>query len=361
MGCKMAFDVLKMFSALFLVFFGTVRGSNNLVDPCFHEKEPNVGTPKEMCDGCSVYSELLKNQTHLYSYENYDVGRMNQPDMYRNLIINLEPCKGVVYLFIRKTRRCFPNPYSCIDLNPINGKPRPSDPKSCDWTHFMSVIDGSRDGAPTFFELPLTSTKYYISVFAREKSTYTLTFLSDTGRWPRPGRGGEIAAIQKDELQVQVSWDEGSFRPMGVTDMAKYHIFSSMLLDDDNRTNAAVFLDKQKIMNTVCGLRNNTDRVNAWIPAERCFDGKCNATINGVIPGKRYIFNIVAESRAGFNMSYAGLILLTNWEVERKAVSDRTLRVVVAITSSVLGMIIIILLIISLNSRGKATIANKNV
>jgi hypothetical protein len=71
-----------------------------------------------------------------------------------------------------------------------------SHPKDCQWTHFMSVIDGTRDGAPTFFELPLTSTKYYISVFAKEKSTYTLTFLADIGAWPRPGRKGELSAIQ---------------------------------------------------------------------------------------------------------------------------------------------------------------------
>jgi len=71
-----------------------------------------------MCDGCSVYTEILVNQTHQYFYSNYNVSVMNQPDSYRNLIINLEPCKGVVYLFVRKTRRCWPNPYSCIDTTP---------------------------------------------------------------------------------------------------------------------------------------------------------------------------------------------------------------------------------------------------
>ena len=39
-----------------------------------------------------------------------------------------------------------------------------------------------------------------------------------------------------------------------------YIVYSALLLESDNRTNMAVFLDPTKIMNTVCGLVNNTDR-----------------------------------------------------------------------------------------------------
>jgi len=302
-----------------------------------------------MCDGCSVYTEILQNQTHQYFYSNYNVSVMNQPDNYRNLIINLEPCKGVVYLFVRKTRRCWPNPYSCIDLS--KGLDGMSHPKDCQWTHFMSVIDGTRDGAPTFFELPLTSTKYYISVFAKEKSTYTLTFLADIGAWPRPGRKGELSAIQLAELQVQLSWDIATFFPQGISEVKRYWVYSAMLLENDLRTNSAVFLSKGKIMNTVCGLKNNTDRAfGEPIEAERCSDGKCNATIDGVITGKRYVFNVVAESQRGFNMTYAGLILQTDWQVIRKAASEQTLKVVGAIAGGVLAMVIVILILINTNS-----------
>lgn len=297
-----------------------------------------MGKVSEMCDGCSVYTDLPANHTHRYFYSNYNVTVFNQKDHHRNLIINLEPCKGVVYLFVRKTRKCWPNPYSCIDL----AKGGPGQPQKCEWTHFMSVIDGTRDGAPTFFELPLTSTKYYISVFAKEKSQYTLTMLSDIGAFPRPGNRGELSATQLAELQVQLKWDTAFFRPSGISTARRYWVYSAMLLDSDKRTNAAIFLSKGKIMNTVCGLKNNTDRpFGGEIKADRCYDGKCNATIDGVIPGKRYVFNVVAESWRGFNVSYAGLILKTDWNVIRKAASDKTLQVVGAITGSVSGMVII--------------------
>lgn len=315
-------------------------------NPCAHEEEPNVSTQQEMCDGCSVYTEIMQNQTHRYFYSNYNVTAMNQEDRHRNLIINLEPCKGVVYLFVRKTRRCYPNPYSCIDLS--RGKAGVGHPRECEWTHYMSVIDGTRDGAPTSFELPMTSTKYFISVFATEKSRYTLTFLSDVGAYPRPGARGVLSATQKAEGQVQLSWQPAQFAPAGVTEMKRYWVYSAMLLGSDQRTNAAVFLSKRKIMNTVCGLKNNTnspvDVGNGQhsIPALSCASGMCNATIGGVITGKRYIFNVIAESERGYNSSYAGLILETDWQVMRRAASEKTISVVGAVTGSVLGMVILI-------------------
>ena len=315
-------------------------------NPCAHEEEPNVGAQQEMCDGCSAYTEIMQNQTHRYFYSNYNVSTLNQEDHHRNLIINLEPCKGIVYLFVRKTRRCYPNPYSCINLS--KGAAGIGHPRDCEWTHYMSVIDGTRDGAPTMFELPLTSTKYFISVFAKEKSRYTITFLSDVGAYPRPGAKGALTAVQKSELQVQLSWQRAEFMPMGVSKAKRYWVYSAMLLERDQRTNAAVFLSKRKIMNTVCGLKNNTNTPvdvgngQLSIPDSACSDGICNATIGGVITGKRYIFNVIAESERGFNSSYAGLILETDWQVMRRAASEKTITVVGAVTGSVLGMLIII-------------------
>jgi len=308
-------------------------------NPCEHHDYWNVAAnPHKMCDGCTVYrDELLANHTHLYEYSNYNTTVFNQDDHYRNLIINLEPCKGVVYIFVRKTRICYPNPYSCID-RPISG------PNNCNWTHFMSVIDGTRDGAPTFFELPLTSTRYYIAVYAKEKSKYSLTMLSDIGQLPRPGNKGALTAMQLQELQIQLSWDVATFIPQGISEVNRYWVYSAMLLDKDRRTNSAIFLSKNKIMNTVCGLTNNTDRpFGDPVPASRCYEGKCNATIDGVIVGKRYIFNVVAESWSGFNMSYAGLILQTDWQVVRKAggkSSEKMLQAVGVVTGSVFGIVI---------------------
>mmetsp|Transcript_101529 Transcript_101529/g.262430 ORF Transcript_101529/g.262430 Transcript_101529/m.262430 type:complete len:363 (-) Transcript_101529:111-1199(-) len=313
--------------------------AQDLSQVCEHENYDNVGPSVEVMDGETVYRQIRPNQTHRFFYRSFNVTTMNQPDAYRKLIINLEPCRGVVYLFVRKTRRCYPNPYSCIKLTPGEELRNPAD---CAWTHFMSEIDRSRDGTPTFFELPLSSTKYFISVFATENSEYTLTVLSDIGAFPRPGNSGKIAARQLRELQVQLTWDVASFFPTGISDTKQYWVYSSMLLDSDNRTNMAVFMRPDKILNTVCGLANNTDRQYALIPASSCQGGQCNATIDGVITDKRYVFNIVAESHRGFRMAYAGLIMRTDWEVIRQAASDQTLKVIGAVSGSVIGMVVII-------------------
>lgn len=311
-------------------------------DPCKHEKNGKFGEVQQLRDSEHVYKEIGKHMTHRYQWSTYNVTVFNQPDAYRNVIINLEPCKGVVYLFVRRTRLCYPNPYSCIDTeNEDSG--RSSSPKDCEWTHYMSAIDGTRDGGPTFFELPLTSTRYFISVFAKEDSRYTLVIESDIGSWPRPGNGGQIEAFQLQELQIKLSWWTAGFYPPGISEVKNYHVYSAILLDSDKRTNSAIFLTKDKIMNTVCGLKNNTDEPVTKgdpISASRCHNGRCNATIDGVLVGKRYVFNVVAQSARNYNMSYAGLILKTDWTVVRKAAEDFTLGAVAAVCGSVLGLVV---------------------
>jgi len=311
----------------------------DLSQVCAHQTYPTVAPSVEIQDGETVYEKIMKNQTHRYFFRSYNVTTMNQPDQYRKLIINLEPCKGIVYLFVRKTRQCYPNPYSCITRLGTDLERRT---KPCAWTHFMSETDRSRDGTPSFFEVPLSSTKYYISVYATENSVYTLTVLADIGAFPRPGTSGRILARQLRELQVQLSWDPATFNPRGISDVRQYWVYSSMLLEQDDRTNMAVFMRPDKIMNTVCGLVNNTDREYMRVPAEACVGGMCNATIDGVITDKRYVFNVVVESNRGYRMAYAGLIMRTDWEVRRQAASDKTLKVIGAVSGSVLGMVVII-------------------
>lgn len=208
----------------------------------------------------------------------------------------------------------------------------------------MSEIDGSRDGTPTFFEVPLSSTKYFISVYAPQSgSAYSLTVLADIGAFPRPGASGKLTARQLRRLEVMISWDQATYSPQNVTQTKQYAVYSSLLLDKDNRSNTAVFLRPDKIMNTVCGLQNNTDRQFDTVPAARCFSGKCNATIDGVITDKRYVFNVIAESERGFKMAYAGLIMRTDWEVVRRAqwATDRTFMVVGFVTGGVLIMVLL--------------------
>jgi hypothetical protein len=307
---------------------------------CDHERYTSVvSTQMEIKDGETIYRDISSNHTHRYFYSNFNVTTMNQPDTERKLIINLEPCKGIVYVFVPKSRRCWPNPYSCIDIWPGQQRRRAAE---CTWTHFMSDIDGARDGTPTFFEIPLSSTKYFLSVYAPQRSSYTLTVLADIGAFPRPGNNGKLVARQMKELQVQISWNVAHFFPTGISDVKQYWVYSAMLLETDNRTNMAVFMRASKIMNTVCGLQNNTDHQYDKVPAALCASGTCNATIDGVVAQRKYVFNVVVESNRGFRFAYAGIIMRTDWQVIRQAASDTTLKVVGAVSGCVLGMVIII-------------------
>merc|ERR1719486_1578866 len=95
-------------------------------------------------------------------------------------------------------------------------------------------------------------------------------------------------------------------------------------------------------MNTVCGLQNNTDHEYDKVEKALCAYGTCNATIDGVVAERKYVFNVVVESTRGFRFAYAGIIMRTDWQVIRQAASDTTLKVIGAVSGSVLGMVIII-------------------
>jgi len=326
--------------------------SINEKNPCIHESYQQVGKPNPIYDGESIYREFTDyNQTHLYEFtiDTKNTTLLNQQDENRKIIFNLEPCKGVVYLFIRKTRPCFPDPYSCLNTLPLSaqeaGPTKLAQPGDCLWTHFVSRIDNTRDGAATMFELPLTSTRYYISIYAPDIARYTFLAMTDVGAFPRPGGHGQVHAYQtKIPLEVDLSWRPATFnpalidgRPIGT--ILKYHVYSAMLLDQDKRTNAAVFLTAGKIMNTVCGLHNNTDRpFNATYP-DQCMNGYCNQTIHGVILNRRYVFNVVAETDRGYMSAYSGLIVKTDWDVKRQeAENSQVMSVLPTLLGGVLGL-----------------------
>jgi len=314
---------------------------------CQHERYPTVSpTAIRVLDGRPTnITDIRSNQTHRYFYENRDIDTLNQPDKYRRLIISLEACRGVVYVFVRKTRRCYPDPYSCISLTPGKEYRRPKD---CKWTHMMSVIDGSRDGTPTFFEIPFTTTKYYFSVFSADNSQYTLTVLADIGSFPRPGKLGRVYGDQQGELKVSIGWHEAAYDPtktiygMG-SGTQMYIVYAAPLLDTDKRVSSTCFLRPQKIMNTYCGLERNTDEEVFQVdPTALCKAGYCNVTIDWVMPERRYVFNVVAVSRRGFKAAYAGLIMRTQYDVIKQAASDNTLKAIGVVAGGSLGMVIVI-------------------
>lgn len=220
----------------------------------------------------------------------------------------------------------------------------------CAWTHFHSVIDGSRNAAPTFFEVPLSATKYYISVFAPsaansnanvEKPSYRLMVLADIGAYPRAGLQGRIRAVQTKELSVQLSWEPAVFVPVGVSDLKSYHVFSSLLLETEAAENAAVFLKPSKIMNSVCGLERNAVQYGVPMSTGTCVDGVCKANVEGIVPRRRYMFNIVAESHRGYNSTYSGVIVTTEWKETTTLFSDRALSIIGAILGTLFGVVLI--------------------
>lgn len=315
-----------------------------------------------LLDGQALFHDITLNHTARYHYSNYNVSTMSLPDTQRKLIVMLEPCEGVVYLFVRKTRRCYPNPFSCcvpkfnaqvLGVPVTEIAPPPCSPAydvNCQWTHFHSTLDGTRDAAPTFYEVPLTSGQYFISVYAPFQANvdhgvtrprYRLTVLADVGAYPRPGQNGRVTVRQTSDSSVELTWYEATFIPPGISNLRHYHVFSSLLLSKERRQNEAVFLDAAKVMNTVCGLEGNAVQYGTSLGSSVCLDGVCRAAVRGVVPGKRYMMNIVAESARGFNASYSGLIFTTSWEESRQAVPDTVIALVASILGTVFGVLVI--------------------
>lgn len=334
---------------------GTCEHHSIAVDPP-ERPEKASGNYTKLIEGEPILNHLSLNKSKLYWYENFNVTTMNQPDRYRKLIISLEPCEGIVYLFVRKTRPCWPNPHSCCHpLGSVtDGKSLVTSPPctskekiKCSWTHYHSIIDGTKDAAPTFFEVPLTSTKYYISVFAPQeanvkagvmKARYRLTMLADIGAYPRPGLQGRLRAKQVGEMSVELQWEQATFMPVGVSDLKNYHIYSSMLLDSEDKTNDAVFLKPAKIMNSVCGLESNAVKYGVPLTDANCLNGRCSAVVSGVLPKKRYMFNVVSESMRDFNSTYSGIIVASDWKDTTKLFGDSA-DTVVPLVGAVCGTI----------------------
>ena len=306
---------------------------------CPHQYWPSVSGYLPLAEGETRYRDIRRNQTHLYYYENYNVTTMNEDVAYRKLIVNVEPCYGTVYVFVRRTWPCFPNPYSCVSVNGrLAGK-------TCEWTQYHSDISGSRDGAPTMFELNLTSSRFFIAVFATDTAGYTISTLSDVGAMPRPGELGNLTGIQTGELDIQLQWRAAAFQPEAVSAVKNYWVYSTLLLDSDEITNNQVFLKPKKILNTVCGLENTTDSAYILIKPQTCAQVDeglplCSANITGVLTRKKYAFNVVAESERGVKRAYSGLVLETNWDTFTSASSENTVTIVGALIGTFVGLLV---------------------
>mmetsp|Transcript_2172 Transcript_2172/g.3701 ORF Transcript_2172/g.3701 Transcript_2172/m.3701 type:complete len:340 (-) Transcript_2172:72-1091(-) len=320
-------------SALAIAILAGTCSQSLATASCSLDDNPLAATAVGIQDGQTLYRHIDADETHRYEYINTNVSALAQSQENRKVILHLEPCHGVVYLFVKKSRPCYPDPYTCVSSRTTS---------DCSSTHYVSDLAGTHDGAPTFFEIPLSTTKYYISVYARESSSYTLTVIADVGAYPRPGNDGVITARQTAENQLQVSWGTATFSPAGVSQLEQYWLYVTLLLDGENQTSDAVVLSADKVMNTVCGLSNNTDRSYDRYRSEVCAFGLCNATINGVLLGRQYLVNVVAESARGYRMAYAGLITTVEWDTKTQLTSDQALKAIAAVAGSVLGILLII-------------------
>merc|ERR1740117_498529 len=129
---------------------GTCEHHSIAVDPP-ERPEKASGNYTRLIEGEPIINTVSLNKSKLYWYENFNVTTMNQPDRYRKLIISLEPCEGIVYLFVRKTRPCWPNPHSCCRplsslSTAVTAPPCSTSYQKikCSWTHYHSILDGTK-------------------------------------------------------------------------------------------------------------------------------------------------------------------------------------------------------------------------
>merc|ERR1712093_646657 len=121
-GAPTFYEVPLSASRYYISIFAATKASYRLTVLADIGAMPRPGlNGKPLFDGQVIDRPIEFNYTHLFYYENYNVTTMNQKKEHRQLIFSLEPCEGVVYMFVRKTRPCWPNPYSCIKLTEGEG------------------------------------------------------------------------------------------------------------------------------------------------------------------------------------------------------------------------------------------------
>uniref|UniRef100_A0A7S3M4M2 Uncharacterized protein n=1 Tax=Spumella elongata TaxID=89044 RepID=A0A7S3M4M2_9STRA len=131
---------------------------------------------------------------------------------------------------------------------------------------------------------------------------------------------------------------------MGVSSLRNYYLYSSLLLASDKKQSESVFISPSKIMNSVCGLERNAVKYGNAISPASCQDGICKAMIAGIVPKRRYMLNIIAESYRGFNSTYSGIVVSSDWSESRHAFSDwseTTTSLVGGICGTIFGVLVI--------------------
>jgi hypothetical protein len=196
----------------------------------------------------------------------------------------------------------------------------------------------------------MSSTKLFFSVFAPYEPNanygltqvrYRLMVLTDTGAYPRPGLKGHLEARSTGERSVELSWEQATFLPAGVSSLRTYRVYSSLLLASERMENAAVLLNPSKVMNSACGLDRNAVLYGEPLTSSSCTHGRCTAIISDVTPGKRYVFNVISESHRNLNSTYAGIVTSIDWSEQTELVSDNVTGLLGAILGTAFGVVVI--------------------
>lgn len=258
--------------------------SQDMTVACPHQYVTNTAEWTNLTAASFVEREIKANHSHFYYFED---NKYLSGD--RRLIFRLEPCHGVSYLFLRKTRPCWPDPWSN------------------NWIHYQSVTSGDDDGRATLLEVPAVSTRWFITVFGKVAGAYTLSIMDDTSQLPNVV-DGIIQAKQVARDTVEIAWRR--VQPSA----ASYIVYSSMFFDMGDPVSAKVLLSPSRILNTVCGLRRNTDHAYAIVTCNQDSD-LCRTNITSLINGRKYVFNVVAENDARtIHSAYRGILVEASWD-----------------------------------------------
>lgn len=273
-----------MFHILLNTVSANIDLSEDMTEACPHQYAANTAKWTNLTAASYVEREIKANHSHFYYFE--DIKYLSGD---RRLIFRLEPCHGVSYLFLRKTRPCWPDPWSNS------------------WIHYQSVTSGDDDGGTTLLEVPAVSTRWFITVFGKVAGAYTLSIMDDTSQYPNVG-DGIILAKQVARDTVAIAWR----RAQGSAE--SYIIYSSMYFDMGDPVSAKVLVSPSRILNTVCGLRRNTDNAYAIVNCNHDSD-LCETNITSLINGRKYVFNVIAENNARtIHSAYRGILVEASWD-----------------------------------------------
>ena len=310
-------------------YAGNLEFYADMTKACPHQAYPESSAYTNITAAPSVYNEIRANNSQLYYFESANFWSQRTFGVTRKLILRLDPCSGVVYLFVRRTRPCWPNPWTCVGAS-----------TACEWTHYHSVIDGSADGKPTLLELPLTSTQWYLTVYAKSNAKYTLQIFEDPSTVARlTDGGGLLAAKQVGPDSIQLSWAAPNFYPVRSTSATKYTVYSSVYFDTGEKiaTDPNLLISSSRIMDTVCGLTANTDHPYAVI---ECAGPECALNVTGLLNRRKYVMNVVADTSSGMRIAYAGTLVESFFDNSPNLFYLETLNTICIILGSVMAVLL---------------------